>query len=97
MVNNPFRKDLISRIRSCSSKEQAKHIVDQEILRRTKLLPSISEEKAREMTLSDIGYLTGYFPREEAYILLELFETKHPYFGRPGEWPTSEEILKNGV
>lgn len=42
--------------------------------------------------------MTGYLNRTEAGRLLELFETKHPYFGAIEEWPDNpEEILLMGM
>lgn len=43
----------------------------------------------------NIGYMTGYFSREEKHRLQELFDVEHPIFGRSD--PTPEQAFKAGV
>lgn len=42
----------------------------------------------------NIGYLSGYFPREKADRILELFGTEHPVFGKAH--PSPEEAFRMG-
>ena len=42
----------------------------------------------------NIGYLSGYFPREKADRILALFATEHPIFGKGH--PTAEEAFAMG-
>ncbi len=81
-----------------TTKEQATELVERLTAETLSSVPNMTELGAREVTLSSIGYMTGYLNRTEAGRLLELFETKHPYFGAIEEWPDNpEEILLMGM
>jgi len=40
-----------------------------------------SFEKAKKLVLADIGYWTGYLPKEQAIRVQKLFCSPHPIFG----------------
>lgn len=53
-----------------------------------------TEEKAREISLHNIGYVTGYYGGETAIRVLKLFKTEHPVFGTVT--PTFDEAFEAG-
>jgi hypothetical protein len=59
--------------------------------------PTLTEEKAREIQLQNIGYYTGYLPRDRALKVLELFGTEHPIFGHFERDISPDKALKAGM
>ena len=49
-------------------------------------------------TLSNIGYWAGYYSKEKAKKILQVFETSHPIFGAtwPDEKLSTEQIFELG-
>ena len=81
----------------CTTKEQAAELLERMVNEALGANPKMLREEARALVLSNLGYMTGYIGRTEAYRLLELFGARHPFFGGPGEWPEDpEEILAMG-
>jgi hypothetical protein len=82
---------------ACTTKEEARELVKNEVAGIMHQRPNLLEEEARAIVLGNIGYMTGYCDRAEAGRLLGLFETRHPYFGAIEEWPkTPEETIAMG-
>ena len=71
-----------SGIDKCETKEEAKEFM--KIYR--------AENKHAD---SNIGYLSGYYSREEMARIQEWFEVRHPIFGRI--IPTPKEALEAGM
>lgn len=81
-----------------ATREEAAALVENEIEHALQETPSYLREEARDVVMKYIGYLTGYLnDRKEAGRLLELFGTRHPYFGAIEEWPTPEKTYAMGV
>jgi hypothetical protein len=53
-----------------------------------------SREEAEEIERGNIGYYCGYYSREDAERVMDLFGTQHPIFGRT--WPTPQEAFEMG-
>lgn len=82
---------------ACTTKEQARELVKDEVDGLLRSNATLLAEQARTIVLSNIGYMTGFFDRSEAGRLLEIFETRHPYFGAIEDWPkTPEETIAMG-
>jgi hypothetical protein len=54
----------------------------------------ISAEEAKARLLGNIGYVTGYLSHAQADLVMELFDTAHPVFGRTH--PSAEEAYRLG-
>jgi hypothetical protein len=74
--------------------EEARAIIAEEVADRMNMTGQ-SEEEARAILLSNIGYCTGYCDRKFADKLMELYETEHPIFGKTH--PSAEEALRLGI
>ena len=60
--------------------------------------PELTEARAREIQLANIGYWTGYLiDRDQKRLVLELFGTEHPIFGRFEEEVSMDKALKAGI
>lgn len=55
---------------------------------------NLTKEKALEMELHNIGYVSGYYDQDTHNKILELFDTTHPIFGK--SIPTPEEAMRKG-
>jgi hypothetical protein len=90
--------EVMTEMEACTTKDQAKALVDKQVTYILAEVPAMTTMGAREVALQNIGYLTGYYSREEAARLLDLFETKHPIFGAIKDWPTNpDDILRLGI
>jgi hypothetical protein len=90
--------DMMRDAQACSTKDEATALVANEIAGLIAQSPLLLEEQAREIVLKNIGYMSGYCERAEAARILDLFETRHPYFGAIENWPkTPEETLEMGM
>lgn len=82
---------------ACTTREQAQAVVADEVKRIQADGHYRSAEELRLIVKANIGYLAGYYSRDEAARLLDLFETEHPFFGKIEDWPKSpEDALKMG-
>lgn len=77
-----------------TTREQAAAIVDAEVARMT-AAGEVDDATARKNLLDNIGYCTGYCSREHADLIMDLFQTEHPIFGKTH--PTPEEALQMGM
>lgn len=83
---------------SCRTKDEAKILVDAATSAALEDEPTMTATDARTIVLSNIGYMSGYYDRATAARLLDLFETRHPFFGAIEEWPkTVEETFERGL
>jgi hypothetical protein len=90
--------DMMRDASACTTRDEARELVKNEIASLIGQSPLLLEEEARRIVLGNIGYMSGYCDRAEAERLLDLFETRHPYFGAIEEWPkTPEETLEMGI
>lgn len=76
---------------ACTTKVEAEALVLEEMERIRILHPYRTEAEQRFIVKGNIGYCSGYYSREEAARLLDLFECEHPYFGKIEDWPKSPE------
>jgi hypothetical protein len=91
-------RELMDAASACTTKEEADTLLAKEIDKLMLADPHILHEQARAAVLTNVGYLSGYFDRATAGRILELFETRHPYFGAIEDWPkTPEETIALGV
>lgn len=89
--------DMMTAAAACATEEQAQELVRDEVDSMVAEQPLLLQEEARSLVMKNIGYLAGYFGREEAARILRLFGTRHPYFGAIEDWPrTPEEMLEMG-
>jgi hypothetical protein len=86
------------RMVACKTKEEADALIAELVDEELECHPSLVREQARTVVMKCLGYFTGYLDRSEAGRLLELFGTRHPYFGAIEEWPqTPEEMIAIGM
>lgn len=76
------------------TKENAATIVKEQIDEMVTTL-HYQPDEARKLLLANIGYYAGYYPRELADKVYEMFDTEHPIFKRTH--PTPEEALRIGM
>jgi hypothetical protein len=76
-----------------TTKEQAAALVDEEVAEGVKAY-KITEAQARKNLLASIGYVTGYLDHKQGDVIMELFDTEHPIFGRTH--PSAEEAYAMG-
>jgi hypothetical protein len=89
--------DLIKAAEACTTKDEARGLVKSEVAAVMEGKTALLEEQARSIVLHNIGYMAGYLNRAAAARLLDLFETRHPYFGAIENWPkTPEEAVEMG-
>jgi hypothetical protein len=89
--------EMIDAAVACKTKEEAQEFIHQETVQILELRPELLPEQARSIVTGNIGYMSGYLSREEAGRILDLFGTRHPYFGAIEEWPkTPEETIEMG-
>lgn len=89
--------ELYGRAMQMKTKEEAEKYLDELTDICLRLRPLLSRAEAREIQLKNIGYWSGYYPRDTAKRVLELFDTRHPIFGRyEHDWPP-DEILGMAV
>lgn len=89
--------DMMRDAQACTTRDEARELVANEIAGLMQQSPLLLEEQARGIVLGNIGYMSGYCNRAEAARLLDLFETRHPYFGAIENWPkTPEETIEMG-
>lgn len=82
---------------ACKTREEAAAFVQNQIRSLMEQDWTLIPEQARQTVLSNIGYMAGYCDRTEAARILELFDTRHPYFGAIEDWPkTPEEAIAIG-
>lgn len=79
---------------SCETEEEAGHVTELLVAACLYHDPELTEEKAREIALENVGYCTGYYDSETAERVFKLFKTKHPIFGTTR--PSAEEAFKAG-
>lgn len=90
--------DMMRDAQACKTRDEARALVANEIAGLIQQSPLLLQEQARSIVLGNIGYMSGYCERPEAARILELFETRHPYFGAIEDWPkTPEETLELGI
>lgn len=91
-------RELMTAIEGCTTKHEAQKLVRAEVAAVMRSRPLLLKEQARSIVLGNIGYLVGYYGRTEAARLLDLFDTRHPYFGAIEDWPkTPEEAIAMGM
>ena len=89
--------DFITAAAACHTREEADSFVEAQIALQQDHDKLLLHEQARANVMQSIGYVSGYYDRTEAGRILELFKTRHPYFGAIEEWPSDpEEILMMG-
>jgi hypothetical protein len=89
---------MMTAVQACTTKEEARELVKAEVAAVMAARPLLLEEQGRSIVLHNIGYLAGYLDRSEAARLLDLFETRHPFFGAMEDWPkTPEETIAMGM
>jgi len=55
-----------------------------------------TREEAEKIERANIGYWAGYYDRETAARVYEVFDFDHPLFGAINNWPTPEEAFAMG-
>jgi hypothetical protein len=80
-----------------TTKEQAAALVEAEVRDMVAFyyVSHLNEEEARKRLLANIGYVTGYLSHQQADLVMELFATEHPVFGRTH--PSAEDRLRLGM
>ena len=77
-----------------TTKAQAAQIIEEEITARI-AIAHLTEQEARDVLLTNIGYATGYMSARTGDKIMRLFNTQHPIWGRTH--PTPEEALRLGI
>lgn len=91
-------RELMTEMEGCTTKEEASALVERLVTSILAEVPAMTTMGALDIARQNVGYLTGYYSRAEAARLLDLFETKHPFFGAIKDWPTNpEDILRMGI
>jgi hypothetical protein len=91
-------EEMFAQATACKTKGEAEKFLENEIAIIMRMKPTLVHEQARQIVLSNIGYMTGYGDRTEAKRLLELFGARHPIFGAIEDWPkTPEETIELGL
>jgi hypothetical protein len=85
--------DLLDAATRCQTSEEAEVLVNLEVRRLTQT-QNLTETKARDITLHNIGYMSGYLSQPERHRLCALFHTTHSIFGDSD--PTLEEAFALG-
>jgi hypothetical protein len=89
--------DVMKDVLACTTKDEARALIRTEVGRLLIEKPQLLPEEARSNFLTNVGYMTGYYSRDTAARILDLFETRHPYFGAIEDWPkTTEETVSMG-
>ena len=86
--------DLMREMDACTTQEQAKALVDSETAR-ISALEGKNPSEVRQIVLSNIGYLSGYYDTKRMREIQQLFDAGHPIFGR--SMPTPEEAFAAGL
>lgn len=69
----------------CTTKEEAMAWLDKEVAEIC-ADPEVTKtpDEMRKIVLSNLGYMAGYYDRETAQKIYDLFGAVHPVFGAPG-------------
>ena len=81
---------------ACKTKEEASAYLEEEILC-TMNMSGRTHDEAKEMVLSNLGYMAGYYDHETAQKINRLFGAVHPVFGSAHYHKTLEEAFEAGI
>ena len=82
---------------ACENKEQAEKWFLDEALRYQSDY-GIEAEKAKQVILTNLGYMAGYYNQAASHKIHDLFGATHPIFGAPNYWTeaTPEQAFEKG-
>lgn len=88
--------EIMSEAAACETEEEAQALLDRAAEQINKEY-GIDVGEARETTLANIAYGSGYFDTKTAQKILRVFKTEHPYFGTFDPPPTPEQAFAAGI
>jgi hypothetical protein len=89
--------DMMWQAMCCTTKDEADAWLQKTVDELLAADQTLIRERTRAVLLDNIGYTTGYVSREKAAQILDIFGTRHPYFGAIEDWPkTPEQTMATG-